>query len=263
MLAEMATEEERKEARQQVKALIDEFSKEHRGEIESILGNAGLPYRTWRRAGQGLSISDVEFNKIVRFLSKNSLVYSKRETGTYTKKVFDGHYGFYNMYRPNSVDSNRIEIFRAGFEWDDSLKVAKVVMQNYGRNRVQFIVYKPEGKFLFLRGAVDGWSSLYALDELGRCRIRGKETKIMTGVCVAMDYTDSYERSLYPVLFPVVLEKMHDVGFADYKEEVAPSVEYERLRELLEIAVRGNKSAVDVWLRFAMPGNANGGPLNP
>ncbi|WP_224543272.1 hypothetical protein [Mesorhizobium sp. CA16] len=260
MLAEMASEEEREEARQQVKALIDEFSKEHRGEIESILRDAGIPYRTWRRAGQGFPISDVEFNKIVRFLSRHSLVYSKPDTGKYSKRELDDHYGFYNMYRPNSVDAKRIEVFRAEFEWDDSLKVAKVVMQNYGRSKVQFIVYKPTGNFLFLRGAVAGWSSLYVLDKLGRCRIGGNDTKIMTGVCVAMDYTDSHERSLYPVLFPVVLEKIQDVGFSDYKEEVAPSVEYERLRELLEIAVRGNQSAVEVWSRFVMPGNANGGP---
>ncbi|MER9642367.1 hypothetical protein [Mesorhizobium sp. M0239] len=256
----MTTEADRKELAYR----IEKYSGSNRGQIGLRLEEAGIEYRTWRRAAIGIGISDVEFQKISAFLSDNSLIRSKEETGIYLKDDFVDYYGFYDLYRPNSADENRIEVFRAQFEWDKNLNVAKVVAQIDNGSLREFIVYKPAGNFLFLRGAVRGWSSLYALDNLWDCRIQdGQAVSVMTGVSVAMDYTDRNERSIHPVLFPIVLEKVRDKGFMPYRQEVKPNASYERLHELLAIAARLHISSTDVWSRFMMPGDANGGPRKP
>lgn len=253
----MITEDDRKE----LAAQIDEFSKLHHGDIAVLLEGAHIHYRTWRRAAQCTIVSDVEFKKIAEFLSEHSLGKSEPKMGSYFKNELADYYGFYNMYRPNSVDETRIEVFRAAFKWDKVRRAAVVVMQDHGGSSTEFMVYKPKGEFLFLRGAVEGWSSLYALGKLWPYKIADSEiVNIMTGVCVAMDYADCDERSLLPIVFPIVLEKLVETGFSEYREEIKPSPQYERLRRLLEVAVRDNVSATEVWSRFAMPGNSNGGP---
>jgi hypothetical protein len=99
------------------------------------------------------------------------------------------------------------------------------------------------------------------LGELWNYRVKDEEfAAIMTGVCVATDYADRDERTLLPIVFPIVMEKRLGTDFSQYREEVRPSSGYDRVQQLLEVAVRANMSTVDVWSRFAMPGKANGGP---
>jgi hypothetical protein len=112
--------------RKDVAAQIREFSSQHRGNVASELEKAGIQYKTWRRAAQLIIISGIEFKKIQDFLSDNSLAKSSPETGLYTKDDFKVYYGLYNVYRPNSVNEARIEVFPAKFSWNRNVGSLKL-----------------------------------------------------------------------------------------------------------------------------------------
>ncbi|TGR08788.1 hypothetical protein EN833_15100 [Mesorhizobium sp. M4B.F.Ca.ET.190.01.1.1] len=246
-----------------LKRQITEFTKEYRGRsLIETLEKDNISYRTWRRAANGESISDVEFRKISLFLSNFGFVEAPSEIGSYRKN--EKSYGFYNLYRPNSIDENRIEIFSARMRWDGSRRSETVVIRDEGGEETEFIVQRPKSSdFFFLRGAVEGWSSLYVLRTLRPYpESNGQKEAIMGGLCVATDYTDRFQQALFPVVFPIVLEKGSETDFSEYRQAAAPSDEHARLLKLLQMAVHANEGSIGVWRRLEMPGKSNGGPQN-
>ncbi|TBF85710.1 hypothetical protein [Rhizobium leguminosarum] len=249
----MRTEDEK----QELAGLIDIFKRANYREVTDILIGTGIATYTWYKAAAGTAISDANFDKILEIIysSKVDGITSRNEFGSYTVASMREYEGYFKLYRPNSEDKTKIEVFSAMFKWSPKDRCLMFYVRNLD-SQSEFFVHRPKTHSnISLRGVSTGWSSLYILGN----RIHG--TTCISGVSVAMDTIVPGEALFHPILFPIVLEKVSTEALDPYHQLDNGSHEYERVEALLKASVNANVGVVEtVWSRFKMPGNSNGGP---
>ncbi|MDR9763736.1 hypothetical protein RJJ37_29595 [Rhizobium redzepovicii] len=255
----MRTEEER----QELVGLIDVYKRAKFRKVTEILSGTEIGVHTWHKAAAGHSISDDKFYKILDLIYRSRVdgITSRKEFGSYSISSMEEYEGYYSIYRPNSEDKAKIEVFSAKCAWSGKDRCLMVYVQNI-RSQSEYFVHKPKThNNISLRGVSIGWSSLYILGKHVSYGGDHSSSTCISGVSVAMDTIVPGEQLFHPILFPVVFEKVNAETLHSYYQLEKGSHAYERADALLKAAVDANISVIEtVWSRFTMPGNSNGGP---